>query len=498
MGEKRKEPFSLQSLYTHKRLWAVMGALLGLSAPGYGAWFLAWVGLIPAFILLKYVKTPWQAFLLGTCLGVGYHATYMAWYWGLHPLDWMGFSQVQSLLIAAMGWGVASVSSGLYVGGAFGLYRILSPRLPKGLQVIAFPLLWAGCFWLFCQTEIGVPWSNLEYTQHQHQALRTLVGLLCQVGLPGGMILTGLILAYNMLGAVWLQCGERTVRKQVLKGLLWVGMPFLLLWVPPNPSIDPPLQNPIRVLQGNLSIDVIRTPSLARRGAQQAYLSVLEGDAIPPNSLIILPEEGAIPTMVREESPFDNREMRQLVRLAQEKNLTILSGLSTLTGTGPHNSLMALSPDGSRPLFYHKRRLVPFGETTPYLDPAWIQAFLAPWGIDYATGFEPGKKASLLEIQHPFPLRIGGLICFELLYPELAQDYQAAGAEVLINVSNLGWFHGNSLMEAQFLAMAQFRAAETGLPVIVATNSGVSAIINASGTLLKQSPSQQPSLLITP
>ncbi len=475
-----------------------MGALLGLSAPGYGAWFLAWVGLIPAFLLLKYVKSPWQAFLLGSCFGVGYHATYMAWYWGLHPLGWMGFSQVQSLLIAAMGWGVASISSGLYVGGAFGFYRMLLPRLSKGLQVIVFPLLWAGCFWLFCQTEIGVPWSNLEYTQHHLQALRTLVGLLCDVGLPGGLILTGLILAYNMLGAVWLQAEGSTLKKQALKSLLWLGMPFLLLGVPPNTSIDSPLQNPVRVLQGNLSIDVIRTPALARSGAQEAYLSVLQGESIPPNSLIIMPEEGAIPTMVREDAPLENREMRQLARIAQEKNLAVLTGLTTRSDKGPHNTLMALSPDGSRPLFYHKRRLVPFGETTPYLDPAWIQTFLAPWGIDYSAGFEPGKNASLLKIQHPFPLRIGGLICFELLYPELAQEYKAAGADLLVNVSNLGWFHGNSLMEAQFLAMAQFRAAETGLPVIVATNSGVSAIINASGTLLKESPSQQPALLSPP
>jgi apolipoprotein N-acyltransferase len=66
------------------------------------------------------------------------------------------------------------------------------------------------------------------------------------------------------------------------------------------------------------------------------------------------------------------------------------------------------------------------------------------------------------------------------------RQYKQQGADLLINSSNLGWFHQNPLLEAQFLAIGQLRAAETHLPLVISSNTGISAIISNQGELLQQ------------
>jgi apolipoprotein N-acyltransferase len=76
----------------------------------------------------------------------------------------------------------------------------------------------------------------------------------------------------------------------------------------------------------------------------------------------------------------------------------------------------------------------------------------------------------------------GVLICYESLFPALAADLAADGADVLVNVANYGWFAETPLLE-QALAHAAFRAAENGRPFLLASNNGISAWFDARGRL---------------
>jgi apolipoprotein N-acyltransferase len=115
--------------------------------------------------------------------------------------------------------------------------------------------------------------------------------------------------------------------------------------------------------------------------------------------------------------------------------------------------------------------------------------------------FHLGHNSQPLEVvpaEGQPPARLGGLICFELIYPELAARHRERGATLLVNSSNLGWFHGNRLLWRQFLAIGQIRAAENRMPLVISANTGVSALISSRGRILQQSASDERGVLLMP
>ena len=97
------------------------GILLGLSAPGYGLWPLAWVGLIPVMLHLQRTEHAKTALTDGFIAGAAFHMTWMGWLLSLHPLDWLGFSPVGSLLVALGAW----LTAGILYGGLTALILLL-------------------------------------------------------------------------------------------------------------------------------------------------------------------------------------------------------------------------------------------------------------------------------------------------------------------------------------------------------------------------------------
>ena len=132
--------------------------------------------------------------------------------------------------------------------------------------------------------------------------------------------------------------------------------------------------------------------------------------------------------------------------------------------------------------FYHKRRLVPFGEYVPLEDylRGLIEFFNLPTSF---INLGPEDQHGL--IAHG--IRITPAVCYEIVYPDLIAK-AARETQVLLNVNNLGWFL-DSIQSKQFMQMAQMRALETGRYLIYSTNNGPSAIIDNKGKVTSQSKS---------
>ena len=89
---------------------------------------------------------------------------------------------------------------------------------------------------------------------------------------------------------------------------------------------------------------------------------------------------------------------------------------------------------------------------------------------------------------NPLPIQghqLGVLVCYEVIFPELAREYVRQGSDLLLNITNDAWF-GRSSAPWQHLAMARFRAIENRVWVARAANTGISAIITPSGRIVKQ------------
>lgn len=140
------------------------------------------------------------------------------------------------------------------------------------------------------------------------------------------------------------------------------------------------------------------------------------------------------------------------------------------------NRAFLINTAGQDTGYYDKEHLVPFGE---YLPPMLGFDFLKPLlqGVgDFTTGITTA------------PLRadgisLGMLICYESIFPELAQQRVAAGADVLVNISNDGWF-GDSSAADQHLELAAVRAIEQGRWLLRGTNTGISATFDHLGRLV--------------
>ncbi|MCS7167761.1 MAG: apolipoprotein N-acyltransferase [Gemmatales bacterium] len=162
-------------------------------------------------------------------------------------------------------------------------------------------------------------------------------------------------------------------------------------------------------------------------------------------------------------------------------------GAQDKTGSGRlrvvrYNSALLLDPQGQVAGRYDKIYRIPFGEYLPLRSwLPWVQ-WLSPYSYEYSI--TPGSGAQTLQLG-PLGKRFGVLICYEDTVPHLPRQFfsPSEAPDFFVNISNDGWFHGSEEHE-QHLAIARFRAAETRRALVRSVNMGISAVIDADGTVL--------------
>lgn len=479
----RPPPFQVRSFLPA----SLGGLLLGLSMPGFGAWPLAWVALIPA--MRQAVRDhPGRTFLSGALIGFIWHGLCFLWFFDLHPLTWLGFSEWGSRWVTFAGWLLLAMEGALLTGALLWIYRLLPSVWPR---ILFFPLIWILGFSALNWTPMALPWALLEYSQTDIDLMRRLASFLTASAPAVLLIFHNAFWAEQEFPAT----GKR---KQLLYGLRPFIMPLCLMALQFVPSADRYEQwpFPVAVVQGNLPIELIRSGRLPSSLTEAAYIQPTRKLWLPEGALLAYPEEGVVTGWVPVEDPGRNPMVRRLIEMARERRISIAVGVSAVDARRHHyNALLLISTGDGACRFYYKRRLVPFGEFTPYGLEASLSRLLAGIGVDYGTLYEPGPESGSAQAAGlPFgKWRLGPLICFELiddapLQGGFALAYRRQGVDLLINANNLGWFHGNPLLEAQFLSIGRMRAAESGLPLVIAGNTGVSAIISPQGEVLKRTP----------
>ncbi len=456
---------------------------------------LAFVAFIPTLLLLfsDFLKPalthkPRRYYGLGLCFSMGYFMMTFHWFLSMWPLDFVsGMTRLGAVgVIAAACVGLPFLAS---VGFAFLFY--LLAYLSRTRTVRRYPLLLpfafaAGWTWFaFTQTLTfaGVPWgAQLALSQHQNLLLVSSASFF------GSYFVTFVIAAVNALlafGILRFFEGERKVGR--LCAALAAGI-FVLNFALSSLAYLLPVRESekinVAVLQGNFSsaekwksdIDMLET-----------YATLAKEAAAEGATLILWPET-AIPYGLTN----DVYAKTYLPRLAQETGAThVVGAYSYEQGEDGErvrrNSLFLFRPDGSvSGQLYHKRHLVPFGEYVPM---EWLVDTLFPAlgnleMLNDGSRVTAGDDPALFEEDWG---TLGGLICFDSIYPALARDSVAAGAELLLVGTNDSWFF-DSRAVYQHNGQAVLRAIENGRYVLRSANTGISSIITAKGEIVDEIP----------
>jgi apolipoprotein N-acyltransferase len=444
---------------------ALSGLLLASAFPLPDYTFLAWVGLIPLVLMMQ--SRPFKSgFVAGAVFFAGtlYWVNIVMTTYGHLPA---AVSFLLYLLLAgylALFWGVATWAA----------CRLKEFRnYPYALTL---PVLWVALEFLREFLLTGFPWATLGYSQHSWLTMIQSADLFGVYGLSYLILLGNVVLGESALALL----GKRS-RPFPVKAGIFTAMLVLLNYGYGHWSLRQDLESrpeslQVALVQGNIPQDLKWHPD-NQLSTVNAYRNLsLHAAQIGAQDLIVWPEAAM---------PFYFQDGGLLAEAVAE--LPMQTGAALLFGSPAYlrdpgglrylNSAFLLSPTAQILGRSDKVHLVPFGEYVP------LSGFM-PFVSKLVAGigdYSPGKI-------NPLPFgghQLGALICYEVVFPELARESVRLGSDLLVNITNDAWF-GRSSAPWQHLAMARFRAVENRVWLVRAANTGVSAFIAPSGRVIKK------------
>lgn len=441
------------------------GLLLPFAFAPYGWWPLALVSLAVFFALLRRVS-PRAAAWRGWLFGVGAFG---------HGVTWIQVS-VHKFGLPLYSFSVSMTALFvLFMATYPALAAWLTRRLPGGEVVRALciaPAVWTGIEILRGWAWSGFPWLIVGYAQ----TASPYAGWVPLAGAHGATLALAitagaLVVVIAELRAAGRGEGARPITLVVggiallLPAALGQALTRLEWTEPDGAAID------VALVQGAVP-QAIKWQADYRGPTIDLYARLSE--AHWGRAVVIWPET-AIPAFPDEVAPL----LRQLDARARQAGTALLIGMPSGDPRARYfNSVLLLGAGTGR---YDKHHLVPFGEYLPF--DAYLRPLLDFLSIPMSS-FTAGGAAQAALVAGA--LRFGVSICYEDAYgSEVRKPLPAAN--VLVNVSDDAWF-GDSLAPHQHLEIAQLRALETGRPLLRATNTGISAIIDHRGRVSKRSP----------
>lgn len=201
--------------------------------------------------------------------------------------------------------------------------------------------------------------------------------------------------------------------------------------------------------------------------------------ALPLNPQLVIWPEAATPRGIF----ADEINHRFVLDIAAQGDFNFLLGsIDSDLQEHDFNIAAMLTDGGSHIQVYHKMHLVPFGEFIPFRNSFPLFAKVA--GDMVPGDFTPGREFTIFETKNP-SLKIAPLICFEDTLGNLTRQFVLRGAQLLVNVTNDGWFLHSPATE-QHLVNAVFRAIETRRPLVRAANTGVTCFVDTTGRVTRE------------
>ena len=445
------------------------GLAAGLAHPPFGLLpgLLGYAGLLRLLDDANAARPLRSAFWRGWLAGLGYFGLGTWWIGEAFMVDAANQGWMAPFAVTAMAAGLA-----LFWGLAGLLYRLVRPA--GAWRVLTFAGVLAALEWTRGHILTGFPWNLPGETWRAGTPPSQAAALVGAYGL------TWITLAIAAAPAVW-RAGRSG---RIAVGAAAAGL--LALYGHGAAVQSRPLTKgapiSVRIVQADIQQDA-KWDAVRFSQIVQSYVSLTAKPyAGAPADLVIWPE-GAIPAAVNDYLAPGTWVRQAILDSLRPGQILLIGGYRY---DGPvdkpvyYNSLIALrrtATDLEVVGVYDKHRLVPFGEYLP------AERFLTAIGFKslahLGDGFATGPRPAPLRVSPG--LLVQPLICYESLFPRLAR--RDPGVRVLVNISNDAWF-GVTSGPLQHLNLASYRAIERGRPILRATPTGVSAVIDARGRIV--------------
>jgi apolipoprotein N-acyltransferase len=459
------------------------GVTLALSYPDYNLFLLGFIA-VAGLIFCSLGASTRLAAACGLLFGLAHYVVSLPWiYTVLREYGPLPGWQAGTLL------GLLSLAAAVF-WACFAAVLAWMARRSEKLALLAAPFLWVTLEYARTHLpDIGFPWNLLGYTAASNLALVQVASI---TGIFGLSLLVG---AYNSL-IVWafLSVLRSQSRFPATPAVVACGgtTVALLTVAAVGPWLIPHAQsyNTAHLVQTNLPQAIAYQPDwdVVHAGDMEELerLSIEAGKARP--GLVVWPEVPA---------PFSLQQgtfAQRAERIARESQSNLLAGVVHWKSAGnslqAFNSVALLGPVGGPSFVYDKIHLVPFSEYIPWRNVLWFASDLTGLVGDFSRGAEhtvghlPGGRFSVF-------------ICYEAIFPDQVRRYVEDGAQLLINVSNDGWF-GRSSALGQHLAMARVRAIENRRWLLRATNTGETVSVDPYGRIVARLPRYERGVLSAP
>ena len=448
----------------------IAGAASAFAFEPTGLWPLILLAFALLCELLCRAKTLGGALLIGWAFGLGQFVI---------GLNWIATAfTYQAAMPAWLGW-VAVVLLSIYLA--------VYPALASGLAwkfgrsnrtnlVVVLGGAWTVSEYLRGTMFTGFPWNPAAAALASTPLVR-ITALIGTYGLSGLAVMLG--------GVLW-----QGYHRKWLPLVMIVAATGLLALLPASVvPADPLTAMNVRIVQPNIGQQDKWRPGFADEAART--LAGLSNGGPSQNRLVLWPEAAVVEPLEVDQVDTIRRAMVPFERLRAASSvptgdLLVTGGLALTTDAsgkivGATNSVFALTPQGQLLGRYDKSHLVPYGEylpMRPVLSSIGLSR-LAPGDVDFVSG--PGPRT----IDLPGYGKMGVDVCYEMIFPGAVVDRKDRPA-FIFNPSNDAWF--GRWGPPQHLAQAQLRAAEEGIPVLRSTPTGISAVIDARGRVLKSLP----------
>ncbi len=486
------------------------GLLMWLCFTPVNASPLAWLAPLPLLLLVRIEeRTRWMygAIYAGSAISQ------------LAMLQWMRLGD-PTMYIA---WAALSFYLAIYSVVFVAISRIAIHRWSLPLVAVG-PIVWTGLEYLRAHLMTGFAWYFLGHSQYRWLELIQISDVVGAYGVSFVIVMSAAALTL-LVPHSWLirlrlvlpSTGPITASGLSLSELIQVTLAFgvfaftLGYGYVRRAQADFQPGPRIALIQGNFVASLRQKPP-TRDDVYLTHLR-LNSRAVREQAQIIIWPEGMFPwPMMLPASDLTNDDLRELVpdvnpemwhddtvrsvllEESQRSGAALIFGINSVEATrnniSHHNSAVFVRPDVGIAGRYDKMHLVPFGEYIPLAGfLPFLKAF-SPYSESSdsdSNGMVAGKEAAVFEYGN---WRLAPVICFEDTVPHLVRQIVASGSDsdrgksidVLVNLTNDGWFHGSSELD-QHLITAAFRAVECRTPLVRAVNTGISAVIDGDGAI---------------